>query len=101
MPLMLSALDVQAAKAKLMIVIAGDNMQDDTRALLKEVHSRFLPNAILVVVDGGKNQRFLEKNMPFLQTVKKIDGQATAYVCENFTCKMPVNTAIGLARLLE
>ncbi len=101
MPLMLSALDIQTAKAKQMIVIAGNKRNDDTRALLKEVHSRYLPNAILMVVDGGANQKFLEKNMPFLQTVKKINGQATAYVCENFTCKMPVNTTADFARLLE
>ena len=101
MPLMLSALDIHTAKAKQMIVIAGNKRNEDTRALLREVHSRYLPNAILMVVDGGANQKFLEKNMPFLQTVKKINGQATAYVCENFTCKMPVNKAADLARLLE
>jgi uncharacterized protein YyaL (SSP411 family) len=29
-----------------------------------------------------------------------IDGKATAYVCENFTCKEPLNSPQALAALL-
>jgi uncharacterized protein YyaL (SSP411 family) len=30
-----------------------------------------------------------------------IDGKATAYVCENFICKMPVNSSEELIELLR
>jgi len=100
MPLMLSAMDFQMDKPK-QIVIVGTPGDPETEALLREVHSRFLPNSILILADGADNQRFLEKQLPFLKTVTKIDGKATAYVCENFTCKMPVNTAQELGLLLD
>ncbi len=100
MPLMLSAMDFQMDKPK-QIVIVGNKDDVETELLLREVHSRYLPNAILMLADGGENQQFLEKELPFLQTATKIDGKATAYVCENFTCKMPVNTPNKLGLLLD
>ncbi|MEN8199880.1 MAG: thioredoxin domain-containing protein [Thermodesulfobacteriota bacterium] len=100
MPLMLAALDLQRGKPQ-QVVIAGDRDGDDTRALLREVHSRYLPNSILILADKGENQKFLEPYLPFLATVEKMEGRATAYVCENFSCKRPVNTPRDLARLLE
>ncbi len=100
MPLMLTAMDFQLDKPR-QIVIAGDPDKEDTRTLLREVHSRYLPNTILLLADGRGNQAFLEKRLPFVKTVMKIEGRATAYVCEDFTCKMPVNTREALADLLD
>jgi len=100
MPLMLSALDFQTDKPR-QIVIVGEADDEDTRELLREVHSRYLPNSVLLLADSGGNQEFLQKNLPFIATVKKIDGRATAYVCEDFTCRMPVNTRKALAILLD
>jgi uncharacterized protein YyaL (SSP411 family) len=100
MPLMLSAMDFHMDKAR-QIVIAGDRDAADTRELLREVYSRYFPNTLVLLADGGNNQEFLKKYLPFIATVRKIDGQATAYVCEDFTCRMPVNTRKNLARLLD
>ncbi len=100
MPLMLSAMDFQLDKPR-QIVVAGVRGDAETELLLREVHKRFLPNSILLLADGSDNQKFLQEGLPFLQTVTKIDGKATAYVCEDFTCKMPVNTARKLALLLD
>jgi uncharacterized protein len=100
MPLMLSAMDFQMDKPR-QIVIAGERNNSDTRNLLREVHSRYLPNTVLLLADGGENQKFLEERLPFIATVKKINGRATAYVCEDFTCRMPVNTREALSALLD
>lgn len=100
MPLMLAAIDFQMDKPR-QIVITGKIREEDTRELLREVHSRYLPNTILLLADGRENQAFLERKLPFLKTVTKMDGRATAYVCEDFSCKMPVNTREALAGLLD
>jgi uncharacterized protein YyaL (SSP411 family) len=39
--------------------------------------------------------------IPLLQERSKINGKATAYVCENFACQQPVADANELARQLE
>ncbi len=100
MPLMLTALDRQLQTPK-QIVIAGVRGRADTNALLAEVHSRYLPTTQLLLADGAENQQYLEKSLPFLNSVEQVDGRATAYVCENFSCKMPVSSPNALAELIK
>ncbi len=100
MPLMLAAMDFQLDKPR-QIVIAGDLNREETKNLLREIYSRYLPNTLILLADGQENQAYLAKKLPFLETVVKKDGLATAYVCEDFTCKMPVNTRKELAELLD
>jgi uncharacterized protein YyaL (SSP411 family) len=33
--------------------------------------------------------------------MEMVDGKATAYVCENFTCKAPTTSATTLRKLLS
>jgi uncharacterized protein len=99
MPQMLVALDLSLSKPR-QIVIAGAQDSADTRALLAEVHRHFVPNKVLLLADGGDGQRYLEEKLEALRGMKPIDGKATAYVCENFTCKAPVTEPKDLAELL-
>lgn len=89
-PQMLCSLDFSRATAK-QIVIAGDPNAEDTAALLKEVRSQFIPNRVLLYADGREGQDFLSSYRALIKDMKPIDGAATAYVCENFTCKLPTN----------
>jgi hypothetical protein len=38
---------------------------------------------------------------PLLERRDMRDGKATAYVCENFACRLPVNTVEGLEEELK
>lgn len=71
------------------IVIIGDKGSDDTKELLKTVWSNYIPNKI-VVLSNGKDKE--AKVIPLLENRLMIDGKATAYICENFTCQQPVTT---------
>lgn len=82
------------------IIIAGDRESEDTKALLKAVHKHYLPNKVLLLADG-KMDSFLYSKVDFLKTLQKVDGKATAYVCENYSCSLPVNTVEDLDRILE
>ena len=99
MPQMLVALIFDLAHAK-QIVIAGKPDATDTRALLREVHSHFIPNKIILFADGADGQKSLSAKNEFLKTVQPIDGKATAFVCENFTCQLPVTDVAVLRKLL-
>ncbi len=100
MPQMLCALDFSLGKPK-QIVIAGKPDADGTRALLRVVHAEFLPNKILLFADGGARQGTLAKWLPFLKDIIAKDGKATAYVCEDYSCKLPTNDADELRSLLQ
>jgi uncharacterized protein YyaL (SSP411 family) len=57
--------------------------------LLTEIRKRFLPNAVVMQASEAP------------QAMPAIDNRATAYVCENYACKLPVTDAAGLAELLQ
>ena len=99
-PALASALDFRLAQTK-QIVIAGDRRSSDTRVLLQLVNERFLPNKIVLLADGGPGQEQLARWLPFISGVSRKGGRATAYICENYVCKLPTNDAQIAARLLE
>ncbi len=98
-PAMAAAYDFYRQKPR-QIIIAGTYGAADTDQLLHIINASYLPTTVVLLADKGPGQRFLGQNMPFMEYMTAIDGKATAYVCENFTCKAPVNSAHELAALL-
>jgi uncharacterized protein len=83
------------------IVIIGDRGAADTRALLREVHFRFLANRILLLVDSPEARDALAAGVPALAAMTRLGKRASAYVCRNYTCQLPVSEPGGLAALLQ
>jgi len=96
---MLCALDFYLSQPK-QIVIAGKADAVDTRGMLSALHERYLPNAIVILVEGGESQKTLVKLLPFLETAKPMDGKATAYVCVNYACQLPTSDANKMLALV-
>jgi len=67
------------------IVLAGPKDQ----VLLAAIHGRFLPGAVVMRAEQAPTP------MP------PLDGKPTAYVCENYACKLPVTDARSLLELLQ
>jgi hypothetical protein len=95
----LVALDFSLSKPK-QIILAGQADDPHTRTLLWEVHSRFIPNKIILLADGGAGQETLASYIPFIENVQMIDGKSTAYVCQNYACQLPTSDREVVARLL-
>jgi uncharacterized protein len=91
-PNMLCALDFYLTQSK-EIAIVGDPGEADTRALLKEVFGIYCPNK--VVSCGIGSGLYLLKDKP------QINGLATAYICQNFTCGLPITSARALRQAVE
>ena len=83
------------------ILIVGKKGAEDTQAILREVHRRFIPNKIIFLVDGGKVHKQLQKELQILSDLRQIEGQATAYICEDYTCKLPTNNIEIISQLLD
>lgn len=81
------------------IIIAGHLESADTKDLLKCVHSNYMPKKVLMLICDGKQDSFLALKLSFFKTLGRKDGKATAYVCENYTCSLPVNTAEDLGKI--
>jgi uncharacterized protein len=78
------------------IAIVGDPNDTTTREMLVEVRGRYLPTTVLALKQPGA-----ESMLPLLANRGLVNGQPAAYVCENYTCKLPVTTAEALAALLD
>jgi uncharacterized protein YyaL (SSP411 family) len=100
MPYMMSALGFSLAKPR-QIVIAGAPGADDTRALLRLVWQRYMPNRVLLLADGAEGQKQLARWVPSLANVRRKQGRATAYICENYVCNLPTADLPTVARLLD
>jgi uncharacterized protein len=88
----LSAMEFHLGGSK-EIVLIGDKEGN----LSREVWSEYLPGKVVVMSDGKDADSEL---IPLLEGRAAIDGKPTAYVCENFACKMPVTTAKELKEQL-
>jgi uncharacterized protein len=100
MPQMLAALEFHLSPPR-QIILAGTLEDPDTQALLQEVYSRFLPNTVLLLADGGEGQRKLAEQLEYIRGNEPLDGRATAYVCEQSVCQLPVTDPSALAAQLR
>lgn len=99
-PQFLVALDFSLSKLK-QIVIAGNPSDPLTTSLLEEVHSRFIPNKIILFADGSEGQTMLASLVPFLGSIHPVGGRPAVYICENYACQLPTSDSATLERLLS
>ncbi len=95
MPQMLTALDYVLNKPK-QIIIAGGEKDMTAEYMLREVYKRFIPNKVLVRIDPQN----AAKSLTFASGVVINEPATTAYVCENFACRLPVETLEEFTELL-
>jgi hypothetical protein len=99
LPQMLVAFD-WTISAPMEIIIAGKRESDETRELLREVYSHFLPHRVILMVDPDDAQKKLAYYLPVVESMTMKDGKATAYVCENYTCQLPTTDRTVVTQLL-
>ena len=70
------------------IALVGEPDAADTRALREAIFRPYRPNKVVVLRRPGEEPAAIPS--PLLEERAQIDGRATAYVCENYACKLPV-----------
>jgi uncharacterized protein YyaL (SSP411 family) len=82
------------------VVVVGDPAAGDTRPLLAVLDARDSPGMnVLLRRPGG--DPLLDELAPFTRDFTAHGGKATAYVCRNHTCQMPVTDPDTLLNLLK
>ena len=86
------------------IVLIGDPEAPDTQAMLGAVQRCYVPYKTVMQIDPQRVEAGLAA-LPLLRDVlagkTQVDGQATAYVCHDFTCSLPVTRPDELEALLK
>jgi len=83
------------------ILIAGDLSSSETDKMIKTAHQVYFPNRVLMLKEGGARGESLSEIAPFTGPVTSRGNEATAYVCENFSCGSPVGNASELGSILR
>jgi hypothetical protein len=83
------------------VVIAGDPEAQDTRAMLRKLRQKFLPNAVIIFRPSNVPNPAIIQLAPFTQSQLAVNGKATAYVCQDFACKLPTNDIATMLSQLE
>jgi uncharacterized protein YyaL (SSP411 family) len=82
------------------IAIIGHSEDPATKALVGEVvRMRFLPNVVLAHAEP--DDREASRAVALLADRSLVDGRAAAYVCQRFSCSLPVGEPEALAVQLE
>ena len=93
---LLSALDRSVARP-VEVAVVGSRDDPATRSLLSEALRPYLPNRTILGRDPGETL----PGVPLLERRSVIDGRPTAYVCEGYSCRLPVTTPEALANELR
>ena len=91
-PQMLAALAYSRSRPQ-QIVLVGPKQDHHMRELLRALNRRFLPDTTVLLVDDEPSRRTLAVFAPAVEAMSQIDGKPTAYVCENYACRLPTNDA--------
>ena len=96
---MLLALDYHLGPTQEIVIAAGE-AQDRSQVLVAEVRRHFLPHATVLFRGAGPEGAAIAGIVPFMESLTPQEGQATAYVCENYACRRPVTTERELRDIL-
>ncbi len=95
----LSSLDFSLGPSR-EIVIVGPRGRSDTDAMLQAVSNQFLPRQVVLFHPHGEDKAV--KRLPeYARSQKMVGDKATAYVCQNFACDLPVNDVLALVTKLQ
>ena len=83
------------------VVIAGKAGAEDTKAMIRALRVHFLPNKVVILRPTEEESPNITRIAEYTKYQSSIDGKATAYVCLNYTCKLPTTDSGKMLELLE
>ncbi len=69
------------------LAVIGSMDQLETEALLRTARAKYHPNLVVASSDPSASSEF--RDLPLLENRPQLDGQPTAYLCENYACQQP------------
>lgn len=81
------------------IVITGYKDKEDTQTMLQALNDHFLPHAVTLLNDP--DDKVINQITSFLSDFDMQDKKATAYVCKNYSCKLPTTDPQQMLEIIE
>ena len=80
------------------VAIIGDLEEPETTDLLGTLRARYRPNTVIAC--AAPDDLLANEAIALLTGRPSLEGLSTAYVCSNFTCKLPVTDPDELTKQL-
>jgi len=83
------------------VVIVGNPHADDTKEMLRLLHRKFLPNTVVIFKNTEQEPSTHDPLETFISNYTSEEGKATAYVCQNYVCKLPTTDSSSMLEQLN
>ncbi len=83
------------------VVIIGSPQAKDTKAMFKSLREKFIPNKVVLFKPAEEESVEIIGLVEFTKNLKAIEGKATAYVCQNYSCQLPTTDPVKMLGLLK
>jgi uncharacterized protein len=97
-PQLLAALEYWNAPRR-EVVIAGPRA--GAQPFLRALHDHFLPHTIVLLIDSDAVRDKVASFFPAAAGLREVNNQATAYVCEDYACRLPTSDLSKFGELLQ
>ena len=82
------------------VVVAGKPGALDTRQMFGVLWSVFLPNKVVLFRPEGEDLPPVASIAKFTASQRAIGGRATAYVCQDYNCKLPTTDPAQMMKMV-
>lgn len=96
MPQMLTAIDWYLHKPK-QIIIAGNINDEIANNMKQELFRRYIPDKVTVIISPQDSVN----SVTFARQVVHNTNETKAYICENYSCKLPVDNTKDFVDIIE
>jgi uncharacterized protein YyaL (SSP411 family) len=84
------------------VVVVGNSQSKDTLNMLAALRKPFLPETLVIFIPTDRAAGSeMNRLAPFTRTMKALNNLATAYVCQDFVCKLPTNSVAQMQANLK
>ena len=80
------------------IILTGEKNTKEASLFLSIIEDRFIPNKIILFISSAEDP--INKIIPYLINYEVQGKKITVYVCENYTCNLPVSDAGELKKAI-
>jgi len=71
------------------IVVVGSSKQKETKSVIKNFQTLYIPQRILIYKDTNKELNSISQLAPWTKYHESKNGKPTIYICEDFACNLP------------
>ncbi len=95
----LAALDYSLGPAFEIIFVSGSGYHNDS--IVQKINGAYLPNKVVLFVNQSADNNILYDLADYTKNYQSVDGKTTAYICENYTCNLPVTDPDEVLKLVN